>query len=117
MVLTIYTYPPPISTSHEFIRMVSSPRLPYVKKKRHPVRATRPGNVLVDKPGADIANLAAMNVDLRQARNGRVESFAELRDDTAGIAVGNAMVRTTRAGKSADDYAGLARTIMNILCI
>jgi len=60
--------------------------------------------------------LAAMNVDLRQARNGRVESFAELRDDTAGIAVGNAMVRTTRAGKSAD-YAGLARTIMNILCI
>jgi hypothetical protein len=74
------------------------------------------GNVLVDKPAADLANLAARNVDLRQVREGRAESLAELRDDAAGIEVGNAMVRTTRAGKSAD-YAGLARTIMNILCI
>jgi len=74
------------------------------------------GNTMMDNTGADLANAAAMAVDIRQMRGGRTESIAEFKDDLAGLSVGNAMVQTTRAGKSAD-YAGLARTIMDILCI
>ncbi len=40
----------------------------------------------------------------------RKESITELRDDSAGLAVGNAMAKTTRAGKSGN-YADLAKQI------
>jgi len=46
----------------------------------------------------------------------RMESITELRDDRAGLAVGDAMARTTRAGKKGN-YADLAKQIMDILCL
>lgn len=53
---------------------------------------------------------------VRQMRAERTESIAEINEDVAGCAVGNAMVATTRAGKSGDS-ARLARTTMDILCL
>jgi len=66
---------------------------------------------MTDTVQGDLANFAEMAVDIRQVRGGRQESLAEVKDDVAGMKVGDAMVATTRAGAKAD-YAGLAQTIM-----
>ncbi len=72
------------------------------------------GNVLDGQYGA-AANKAFIFVDWQQAVRGRKESETELRDDYAGQRVGDAMLKTGRAGRSGN-YAKLAQNIAHILC-
>lgn len=53
--------------------------------------------------------------DRAQAATGRKESEAEVADDYAGEKVGNAMLKTGKAGASGN-YENLALTIARILC-
>ncbi len=71
------------------------------------------------QPGGEITNYFFTQYDEWQTSwhdSHAKEAETEVRDDYAGMAVGNAMVKTSLAGKSGD-YADLARQIMGILCI
>jgi len=72
------------------------------------------GNVLDGNYGFGL-NQAFIAYDQAQAAMGRKESEAEVADDEAGEKVGNAMLKTGKAGASGD-YESLALTIARILC-
>ncbi len=77
-------------------------------------RKCTPKKTGIGAPGF-AANGEFLQEDKDQVRGGRLESRAEVRDDYAGMAVGDAMLKTSKAGKSGD-YAGLYNDIRNILC-
>jgi hypothetical protein len=64
-------------------------------------------------PGGGIINRTERADDQKQADSGRKESETELRDDTAGREVGEAL-NEARAGKLTD--AQLRDRLMKILC-
>jgi len=72
------------------------------------------GNVLDGNYGFAL-NQPFIARDWQQAAMGRRESEAELADDYAGEKVGNAMLKTGRAGASGN-YENLALTIARELC-
>jgi len=72
------------------------------------------GNVLDGNYGFGL-NQAFIAYDRAQAAMGRKESEAEVADDYAGEKVGNAMLKTGKAGAKGD-YESLALTIARILC-
>jgi YD repeat-containing protein len=74
------------------------------------------GNALLGTPGGDTENQAFRAYDWAQAKEGRLESIAELADDDAGMEVGGRMLHAAKAGVHAD-YWGLKREIMDILCL
>jgi|GEM_PF-2486401 len=74
------------------------------------------GNSLHGTPAADLENVAFRLQDWKQANwDKRAESETELRDDDAGMAVGEKMLQTALAGKSGD-YWALKAQIKDILC-
>jgi len=73
------------------------------------------GNVLRGLWWGASANAVFIAYDWQQAQRGRKESETELRDDYAGLDVGNAMLRTAKAGGSGD-YGALTSELTTILC-
>ncbi|HEU0049658.1 MAG TPA: hypothetical protein VFQ43_18870, partial [Nitrososphaera sp.] len=63
----------------------------------------------------ELENALFTVIDWQQAARGRKESETELRDDFAGMAVGDAMLGTTAAG-AGGNYAALSKEIKGILC-
>jgi hypothetical protein len=61
-------------------------------------------------------NGAFLDYDKYQAFRGRKESETEVRDDYAGIAVGQKMLIMGRLGRQAD-FADLTKQIADILCL
>jgi RHS repeat-associated protein len=77
------------------------------------------GNVLINTRVSKAANAAEMAMDLAQANKGRRESVAELLDNEAGIAVGNAMLNADIRPMpilASRDLQSLTSKITGILC-